>query len=139
MDRFSGYTAREERELNQEPGFHCTNKDCDHAEYDQDDLQRCEGCSRRFCSECVTEIGEFRFCEDCAKCERNVMVGREPRKCGDAASFTCDRCGDLLCEKCVRGYSTSDAETGYEENGHVCRGGCSGWPLETVGAVEVTA
>jgi hypothetical protein len=122
-----------------EPGFRCTCRDCDQAFWEVEDMKKCEGCGQRFCDDHLEPIDEFFFCDDCARCERNHMVGGEVRKCGDPAKFCCARCGDLLCPGDTRTFNSYDPETGYGESGYVCRGGCSGFALDPaeVGALMV--
>lgn len=134
MDRFTVLEPRRE-EL---PGFHCGNRDCDAAEWDQEDLTKCEACGVRFCSDCVLAIDGLWFCNACRKCEKVHHNHGKAEKCGDAAVFACENCGNLLCAGDTRGYSSYDSETGYAEVGYVCRGGCAVNPTEAM-ALEVTA
>lgn len=50
-----------------DPGFFCDHKGCEHAEYDRQDLLRCDGdCGKRYCAEHLTDVGDgLRVCEAC--------------------------------------------------------------------------
>lgn len=119
-------------------GWECAHPDCWFESLDRDDLKKCLSCGREFCPECVREIGDEWFCEDCAKCEKVHCNHGKAEKCGDPAVFACENCGNLLCAGDTRGYSSYDSETGYAEVGYVCRGGCAVNPTEAM-ALEVTA
>jgi hypothetical protein len=128
MDRFTYSEPRREHT----PGFRCANKDCDCAEWAPEDLTFCEGCGKRFCSECVNEVTgsadpkqHLFACDACYKCER----------CGHNAQYSCAECGSFICGA-HSGSCGADSETGYRVDGPVCAGGCSVRPLE-VAEMEV--
>jgi hypothetical protein len=76
------------------PVYPCGTVECNNYAMDEDDLHRCEKCSGRFCSECLTSIDSIEFCPECLRCE----------VCGDRPTVAlCNDCGTLLCAKCVAG------------------------------------
>lgn len=70
---------------------------------DSSDLSPCITCKRRFCADCLTLLGEERYCRDCASCafvvpESEDRDGPRPEHvCGDDAIAACEECGRLTC------------------------------------------
>lgn len=77
-----------DRDSKYPPAFPCASQDCDYAGWTLDELHECIVCKKRFCKDCLREIGGEKICPGCAKCA-----------CGEPALIACDECSSLVCER----------------------------------------
>lgn len=128
-----GHWTRRYQEL--PPTFHCFTKECPQLVYDVDDMKKCEGCSERFCADCLVSLDGTLWCKGCRVCvacdkaATKLVEGELVCKLHESGIATCGSC-EGTGEHEVEG---REEDTGYA-NSITC-GFCGGegwvrlWPV----------